>query len=104
MTITKTIAAVAALCAGTLAFTGTAEAKKWHHHHHGYAVGAGVAGFAAGAIVGSALAQPRYNGVVVVEPSYGYSDWIAYCSARYRSFNPHTGLYVGYDGRYHRFR
>ncbi|GEO83907.1 MULTISPECIES: BA14K family protein [Alphaproteobacteria] len=28
-------------------------------------------------------------------------DWYDYCSARYRSFNPRSGTYVGYDGRAH---
>ena len=101
MNIAKTIATAAALSVGTLAFAGPAEAG---HRHHGHAAAAGIAGFAAGAIIGGALAQPQPRGVVVVEPSYGYSDWIAYCSARYRSFNPRTGLYVGYDGRYRECR
>lgn len=102
MNFTRTIAAAAALSVGTLGFAGSAEAG--HRHHHGDAVAAGVVGFAAGALIGGALARPQPRGVVVVEPSYGYSDWIAYCSSRYRSFNPHTGLYVGYDGRYHECR
>jgi hypothetical protein len=29
-------------------------------------------------------------------------DWYAYCSSRYRSFNPRSGTFVGYDG-YERF-
>ena len=28
-------------------------------------------------------------------------DWFRYCSDRYRSFNPETGTYRGYDGRNH---
>jgi BA14K-like protein len=28
-------------------------------------------------------------------------DWFRYCSNRYRSFNPDTGTYRGYDGRDH---
>ena len=31
----------------------------------------------------------------------GGQDWIAYCSSKYRSFNPATGMYTGYDGRQH---
>lgn len=27
--------------------------------------------------------------------------WYAYCDARYRSFNPTTGHFLGYDGHYH---
>lgn len=39
-------------------------------------------------------------------PHYGsYSDsWRAACARKYRSFNWNTGLYFGYDGRYHRCR
>lgn len=28
-------------------------------------------------------------------------EWYAYCSRRYRSFNPRTGYFLGYDGVYH---
>lgn len=28
-------------------------------------------------------------------------EWYDYCSARYRSFSPSNGTYVGYDGRAH---
>ena len=30
------------------------------------------------------------------------SDAIAYCMRRFRSYNPETGYYLGFDGRYHR--
>lgn len=29
------------------------------------------------------------------------SAWYEYCSGRYRTFNPKTGTYVGYDGQRH---
>ena len=72
-------------------------------YYYGGAVAAGVLGFATGAIVGSAAA-PRYYAPA---PGYyggsaGASDWIAACSAKYKSFNPSTGNYLGYDGQYHR--
>ena len=28
-------------------------------------------------------------------------DWFAYCHSRYRSFNPRSGTYLGYDGYEH---
>jgi BA14K-like protein len=28
-------------------------------------------------------------------------EWYSYCEARYRSFNPSTGYFLGYDGEYH---
>ena len=53
----------------------------------------------------SALAtRPSYG---YAEPSYSYRPapwspaWYDYCSDRYRSFNPRTGYFKGYDGEYH---
>jgi len=42
-------------------------------------------------------------------PSYGYvaapamvaGDSVAYCQQRFRSYNPSTGMYLGFDGQYH---
>jgi hypothetical protein len=28
-------------------------------------------------------------------------EWLAWCAGRYKSFNPSTGQYFGYDGQYH---
>lgn len=50
--------------------------------------------------------QPRYvqSRPQVVYSGGGYGiepwsrDWYRYCSDRYRSFNPSTGTFVGYDG------
>ncbi|MFC4624863.1 BA14K family protein [Daeguia caeni] len=94
------------------------------HRGNGDAVAAGVIGLAAGALIGSALAQPPRR--VYVEPQYappppppayypsaprpaaykpGFQPWTPgwynYCANRYRSFNPNTGTYRGYDGRDH---
>lgn len=42
----------------------------------------------------------RTNSVVVSErPDVGSDDWVAYCSAKYRSFDPDTGTYVSYEGQ-----
>ena len=83
----------------------------------------GALGLATGVIIGGALAsQPRYSEPRYVEPDYypepeprviyrrqpvyvspSYEpwtqSWFDYCSQRYRSFNPQSGTYVGYDGR-----
>jgi hypothetical protein len=68
--------------------------------------GAGLFGFGVGTIVGSALFAPRvYYGP---PPGYGTAaygpppwspEWYSYCAQRYRSFNPHTGYFIGADGR-----
>jgi hypothetical protein len=109
--VTKTAAALT-LCAtvavgGIAASTTGAEAGHRHHHYWGgNAAAAGVVGFAAGAIVGGALAQPRYYYAPAPRPvRVGLRPWsrkwYEYCSARYRSFDARTGTFVGYDGRRH---
>ncbi len=65
---------------------------------NGGAVAAGVlGGLALGAVIAGANAAPP---PVAYAPGGG-ADWVAYCSSKYRSFNPATGLYLGYDGQYH---
>jgi Ni/Co efflux regulator RcnB len=68
--------------------------RRWRHRDRdrfdGGEVAAGlVFGLAAGAIAGS-----------VASPYYGSS--YERCRAAYRSFNPQTWTYLGYDGYYHR--
>jgi hypothetical protein len=88
------------------------------HYNHRYrgggdALAAGLLGFGVGAIVGSAL-TPREVYVVPPPPPApvyyapaGYGppawtpDWYTYCYSRYRSFNPNTGTFIGYDGYEH---
>jgi hypothetical protein len=78
---------------------------------HGSAVGAGLAGFGVGAILGSALAPrevyvvpppppppPVYYGPVVYGPPAWTPAWYDYCG-RYPGFDPRTGYYVGPGGR-----
>ena len=66
----------------------------------GAAVALGIIGLAAGAIAGAALAPAPYG---VAPAPYGVGDpnWIAYCSSRYRSFDPISGTYLGFDGYRH---
>jgi hypothetical protein len=124
MRFMRSIAAALALTIGAASLVGTAEAGYRHHHHHNGAgiAAAGIFGLAAGALIGSALSQPRYYDYyqpapVYVEPPppvvyqtapvyYARPDpwspeWYSYCSQRYRSFNPQTGYFLGYDGNYH---
>jgi hypothetical protein len=126
MRFIKPIAATLALAIGAVSLTSAAEAR--HRHRHGDAFAAGIAGFAAGALLG-ALSQPRYPRypsyyyyepapVYVAPPPRVYyyqqpapayynsvqpwtPEWYAYCDARYRSFNASTGYFLGYDGQYH---
>lgn len=67
--------------------------SHWHHrHHHGSSAAAAGIGFAAGALLGSALSSQAYvpDGAV------------AYCMRRFRSYDPASGTYLGYDGYRHR--
>ena len=100
----KAIAAATALIGVTaLALPALARAG------HGDSWGAGLVGFGIGAIIGSALAPrevyvvpppppPAYYGPVSYGPPPWTPDWYAYCASRYRSFDPGTGYFMGYDG------
>jgi len=64
----------------------------WRDRRHHYGPGAAaLGGLAAGAIIGGAIAnsQARAN------------DAVAYCAQRYRSYDPASGTYLGYDGQRH---
>lgn len=165
MTIAKkTIATTLALSIAGALLPATAQADDYHgyyghqpHYRHyrggddlGAAVATGIIGFAAGAIVGSALSEPEpvyvapqpiyhapppvlgqtyrystdYPRPLTVEPLPVYAgppppppgpapapprvnagspqpftpEWYAYCSRKYRSFDPATGTFQPYHG------
>jgi hypothetical protein len=73
--------------------------RHWHHDgwyrdgwHRGprYGWGPAIGGLAAGAIVGSAIAS-----------SHAQASANAYCEQKYRSYDPASGTYLGYDGERH---
>lgn len=71
------------------------------YYGRGPAVGAGIAaGVIGGALAAGALASRPAP--VYVAPPAGYSvedvDAVAYCSRRFRSYNPETGTYIGAGG------
>jgi hypothetical protein len=86
----------------------------WRHHHHG-GFGRGVgAGFIAGSTLGYygndyAYGSGYYPGYY--DDSYAYADDdavgvigaddTASCAARFRSYDPRSGTYLGYDGLRH---
>lgn len=113
-----------AVAATTLAALPAANAgdRYWRHrdrhHHHsdsGDLAAAGILGLAAGALVVGLASQPEpvYRRPVRVYRDTAYVDgyagglepwspeWYDYCSDRYRSFNPRSGTFVGYDGAEH---
>jgi hypothetical protein len=67
----------------------------WHRHgwHHGHRYGWGpvIGGLAAGAILGSAA----------IASSHAQASANAYCEQKYRSYDPASGTYLGYDGQRH---
>jgi hypothetical protein len=72
--------------------------NNWRgRRHYGNNNGVGF-GFAAGALLGSAIAsQPRYY-----QPyAYAEGDAVAYCMSRYQSYDPASGTYLGFDGYRH---
>lgn len=78
--------------------------RHGHRHHHRRYVYPGLIG---GAIIGSSLAWPYYDpyyydyyDAPVIE-SGASADEVAYCMRRFKSYDPRTGTYLGYDGLRH---
>lgn len=105
---------IAPLAVETVAPSGI-ETVQWHGHWHGgwrggvgWGIGAGVIG---GMILGGMLASPYYGGYYGPGPyPYAYypgpaydvpGDAVAYCTQRFRSYDPRSGTYLGYDGYRH---
>jgi hypothetical protein len=44
---------------------------------------------------------PGYRRGYVADPGYGAGDELAYCQQRFRSYDPASGTYLGYDGLRH---
>jgi hypothetical protein len=98
----KTAALAAALAIAAVAAPTTAVAGP-----HDDAIVAGALGFLGGAIVGGALAQPA---PVYVEPApiyvqprpvviHGADAHVAWCSAKYRSYNVYDNTWIDKHGR-----
>lgn len=77
-----------------------------YYDNTGAALAAGVIGLAAGAVLGSALANSAPSTTVVVDPvPVPYSaEWYRRCDLKYRSFRASDGTYLGYDGVRHTCR
>jgi len=73
---------------------------RYHERGHG-GDGAGVAaGVLGGMILGGMLSGPGYYDYA--QGSSGYSaDPEAHCMRRFRSYDPSSGTYLGYDGYRH---
>ena len=59
-------------------------------------------GYAPGYAYGPGYAYaPGYRRGYVAGPAYAAGDAIAYCQQRFRSYDPASGTYLGYDGLRH---
>lgn len=88
------------------------QAAQYHRRDRGHynrgrrgGGGAGVAaGVIGGMILGGMLAGPRYYDYAP-GPSYGPGyyggDAVGYCMRRFKSYDPNSGTYLGYDGYRH---
>lgn len=120
-------AASAAPVGGALAIKkavpANTESVQWRRGwgwRGGWGWGGAAAGFVAGAVVGSALTAPYYYGYGPYYPDPYYpgpyyygppagpayaapvaGDATAYCAQRFKSYDPATGTYLGYDGVRH---
>lgn len=78
-----------------------------YRRNNGAAVAAGViGGLALGAVIAGAAGAPPPVAYAPPPPAYAPpppppGDWYAYCASKYRSFDPATGTYLGYDGFRH---
>lgn len=77
-------------------------------YYYGGLGAAAAVGLATGAVIGAAAAQPERVYVAPdsdVPPAAGYAPfspgYMEHCSSKYRSFDPQTGTYLGYDGYRH---
>jgi len=78
--------------------------RTWHGGRNRGWGGGVVPGIIGGAIIGGMLAGPRYYGpgpyYYDYEPGYG-GNAVGYCMQRFKSYDPGSGTYLGYDGRRH---
>jgi len=107
----KTLTAIAVAVVITIA----AVAAPHQAEARGGRIAAGIiGGLAAGAIIGSIVANRGYYyapgyyyglGPYYYGPGryYGYGPGgeVAYCMQRFRSYDPRSGTYLGYDGYRH---
>ena len=105
-----TVAALVVAATAAIAISpADAQWRGRHHYRGGYNNGGAVlGGLAAGAILGGVIASqnrgyyyndgyaPRYYGGYA-----GGGDQDAYCFSRFKSYDPASGTYLGYDGYRH---
>ncbi|KIZ40266.1 MULTISPECIES: BA14K family protein [Rhodopseudomonas] len=73
-------------------YRGGYHHRGWNRDRYGWGPGAAIGGLAAGALIGGAIANSRAE---------QQSSDDAYCSQRFKSYDPSSGTYLGYDGNRH---
>jgi hypothetical protein len=114
-------AAVALMAGSVIATASPATAAPWHHgwgggwHGGGWGWGGGIAAGIIGGAVAAATSPLWAPGYYDYYPGYAYAPAyaappvvavqgggsVAWCESRYRSYNPATGTFLGYDGMQH---
>lgn len=69
--------------------------------------GGSFLGGAAGSVIGNVITRPQPPPPPPPQQQYYpppplSPDQIVYCSRKYKTWNPQTALFVGYDGQFHR--
>jgi BA14K-like protein len=80
-------------------YYGRPYAGRYYRRGGGAAAAGIIGGLAAGAIIGGAVASQQAQAApVYAAPG---NDAVAYCMQRFRSYDPASGTYLGYDGMRH---
>jgi hypothetical protein len=107
-------AAIALAACTAMASAAPASAAPWGWHG-GWGWGGGLAGGIIGGTIAAATSPLWAPGYYSYGwgPGYDVYDYapgpavtvggggVGWCEARFRSYNPATGMYLGYDGVYH---
>jgi hypothetical protein len=84
---------------GHRGFYGGPRYRGGYHRRGGIGAGAVIGGLAAGALIGGAIASQAAPAPVYGSPVP--DDATAYCLQRFKSYDPASGTYLGYDGLRH---
>jgi hypothetical protein len=84
---------------GGRGYYGRPYGGRYYRRGGGAAAAGLIGGLAAGAIIGGAIASQQAQAApVYAAPG---NDAVAYCMQRFRSYDPASGTYLGYDGLRH---
>jgi len=72
------------------------QLAQYHHHHHHHHHSGFFPGFAIGAAIGGLMAASPPP-----PPDYYDDRSVEWCMRHYRSYDPRSGTYLGYDGYRH---